>query len=165
MRNESNSSLRDGVIVGVIGYAAVAVFYSVFDFLASRGSLYTVNLLGQALFRGLRDPSVLMFPLAPDYGAIMMYNALHLVVALIIGIIVVAIISMGDRNPAHRTWTRILIPVGFVVTVMAIATLTTPIRPLLPMWSIVTANALAMLLGAIYLIRQRPGLWRRLALA
>src|SRR5512133_2531913 len=54
--------LRDGVIVGLIAYAAVAVFYSVFDVLASRGTLFTVNVLGQALFKGLRDPSVLQFP-------------------------------------------------------------------------------------------------------
>ena len=90
---KTNSSVRDGMIVGVIGYASVAVFYSAFDFLASRGSLYTVNLLGQALFRGLRDPSVLMFPLAPDWGAIMMYNSLHLAAA-------------PDRGRDHRARER-----------------------------------------------------------
>src|SRR5512133_3827029 len=57
-----NRWLRDGLIVGLIAYAAVAVFYSAFDLLASRGTLFTVNVLGQALFKGLRDPSVLQFP-------------------------------------------------------------------------------------------------------
>jgi hypothetical protein len=39
-------TIRDGIVVGLIGYAAVAVFYSVFDQLAARPPLYTVDLLG-----------------------------------------------------------------------------------------------------------------------
>ena len=35
------------------------MFYAAFDVLAARGTLYTVNLLGMAVFKGLRDPSVL----------------------------------------------------------------------------------------------------------
>ena len=63
-------TVREGLVVGIIGYAAVAVFYAVFDFLAARGGLYTVNLLGRAVFRGLRDPAVLQLPLPADPGAI-----------------------------------------------------------------------------------------------
>lgn len=63
-------TIRDGVVVGLIGYAAVALFYSVFDLLATRGALSTVDLLGKALFRGLRDPGVLYFPAERDMSAI-----------------------------------------------------------------------------------------------
>ena len=163
--NEERRTIRDGVIVGLIGYAAVALFYSAFDFLASRGTLYTVNLLGKAVFRGLRDPSVLMFPMDLDTGAILRYNVLHLVVALIIGVAATALIAMAERNPSRRGIIRLLIVFGFVITVAIVATLTTPIRPLLPMWSIVAANALAMVLAGAYLVWRRPGLWNRLALA
>jgi hypothetical protein len=158
-------TVRDGVIVGFIGSAAVALFYSAFDFLASRGTMYTVNLLGKAVFRGLRDPSVLMFPLELDAGAIVRYNALHFVVAMVIGIVVTAMISTADRNPSRRRIVRVLIVAGLVITVVIVAALTTPIRPLLPMWSIVAANVLAMLLAGLYLVWRRPGLWNRLALA
>lgn len=158
-------TIRDGVIVGLIGYAAVALFYTAFDFLASRGTLYTVNLLGKAVFRGLRDPSVLMFPLELDTGAIIRYNALHLVVALIIGIGVTAMIATAERHPSRRGIVRVLIVAGLVVTVAIVAALTTPIRPLVPMWSIVAANVLAMVLAGAYLVWRRPGLWNRLALA
>jgi hypothetical protein len=158
-------TIRDGVIVGLIGYAAVALFYSAFDFLASRGTLYTVNLLGKAVFRGLRDPSVLMFPLDLDTGAILRYNALHLVVALIIGIVVTSLIATAERNPSRRGIVRLLIVSGLVLTVVIVAALTTPIRPLLPVWSIVAANILAMVLAGGYLVWRRPGLWNRLALA
>jgi hypothetical protein len=155
--------LRDGITVGLIGYAAVALFYSAFDFLASRGPLYTVNLLGQALFRGLRDPSVLMFPLSADWPAIFAYNALHLTVALSVGIFVTSIVGLAESNPERRSLVRLTIATGFVVTVMVVATLTTPIRPLLPMWSVVGANALAAILAGAYLLRRKPGLWSRLA--
>jgi hypothetical protein len=158
------ASLRDGVVVGLIGYAAVAIFYSVFDFLAARGALYTVNLLGKAVFRGLRDPSVLMFPMATDWQAVFEYNALHLVVSLAIGIVVTMLVSTGDENPAARGWIRFVVVCGFFVTVIVIATLTTPIRPLLPMWSVVGANVLATVLAGAYLLSRRPGLWSRLAL-
>lgn len=46
-----SETIGQGLIVGLIGYAAVAVFYTVFDLLAARGSLFTVDLLGKAFFR------------------------------------------------------------------------------------------------------------------
>ena len=73
----ARSSFKDGVIVGLIAYAAVAAFYAAFDLLAARGTLFTVNVLGQAVFRGLRDPSVLQLPMATDMSAVFWYNAVH----------------------------------------------------------------------------------------
>ena len=157
-------TLREGVVVGLIGYAAVALFYSAFDLLASRGTLYTVNLLGKSVFRGLRDPSVLMFPLETDWQAVLWYNALHLVLAVAIGIVVMSLVAFADANPSRRGFVRLFIVAGFVVTIMLVATLTTPIRPLLPMWSVIGANVAATLLAGTYLLRRRPGLWTRLAL-
>ncbi|HZJ00640.1 MAG TPA: hypothetical protein VFD22_08245 [Gemmatimonadaceae bacterium] len=156
--------LREGITVGLIGYAAVALFYSSFDFLASRGALYTVNLLGRALVRGLRDPSVLMFPLSPDWSAIFLYNVFHLIIALAVGIFVTSIVAAAEENPARRGMVRVIIVGGFFATIMVVATLTTPIRPLIPMWSVIGANALAAILAGAYLLRRRPGLWGRLAL-
>lgn len=157
-------ALRQAFVVGFIGYSSVAVFYSVFDLLASRGTLYTVNLLGRALFRGLRNPAVLMFPVEPDYGAIFAYNALHFALAILIGLIVTGLVGIAERNPRRRHVVRLLIVAGFFVTVMIVGSLTTQIRPLLPMWSIVAANAIPAILAGAYLLKQRPGLWQRLAL-
>jgi hypothetical protein len=50
------------------------------------------------------------------------------------------------------------------VTITVIGLLTTPMRPVLPWWSIVVANTLAVLLAGAYLVKRRPGLWRRLSL-
>jgi hypothetical protein len=158
----TNHDTRDGVIVGLIAYASVAVFYSAFDFLASRGVLYTVNLLGGALFGGLRDPAVLQLPVPLRFGDILQYNALHLLASLLIGLVVVRMVGHAERTPAHARVTSALIASGFVVTIATVGWLSAPIRPMLPWWSIVLANALAVLVSAAYLTRARPGVVGRL---
>jgi len=154
--------LRDGIAVGLIAYAGVAVFYALFDFLAARGALYTVNLLGLAAFRGVRDPGVTQLPIPLDMTAIFWYNALHLVLSLAIGLFVTRLVGQAENNPSQRGAILFVIVAGFVVTVYGVGVLSTPIRPVLPWWSIVVANALATALAALYLSRRRPGLLSRL---
>lgn len=155
-------TLRQGLVVGLIAYAAVAVFYAAFDVLAARGTLYTVDLLGKAVFRGLRDPSILQYPIEPDLGAVFLYNGLHLLLALAIGLIVTRLVDQADRHPTQGPLVLLVIVAGFGVTVYAVGALTQPMRPLLPWWSIVAANAFAALLAGLYLLRKRPGLPARL---
>jgi len=155
-------TIRQGLIVGLIGYAAVAAFYAVFDLLAARGPLYTVDLLGKALFRGLRDPAILGLPIPLDASAIVWYNAFHLFVSLLIGLVVTGLVEYSDRHPSRGPVVLLVIGAGFVVTIGVVGMLTVPIRPLLPWWSIVAANALAVLLAGSYLLRARAGVWGRL---
>jgi hypothetical protein len=153
---------RDGLVVGLIAYASVAVFYSAFDFLAARGSLYTVNLLGQAVFRGLRDPGVLYTPVPLDLNAIFLYNGLHLVLSLAIGLVVMRFVGLAERKPA-LAWPMVFVIVsGFVVTILGVGALSASIRSVLPWWSIVVANSLAVAMAALYVVRRRPGVWGRL---
>jgi hypothetical protein len=156
-------TIRDGFIVGLIAYVSVALFYSSFDALAARGTLYTVDLLGRALFRGLRDPSVLMFSLERDPTAILLYNAFHLVLSLGIGVVVTSLVDHAERHPSQALLVVFMIVAGGGLTVFGVAYLTDSLRPVLPWWSIVVANALAALLAGLYLVRRRPGLSRRLS--
>jgi hypothetical protein len=153
-------TLREGLIVGFIAYAAVALFYLLFDVLASRGALFTVDMLGKAVFRGLRDPSVLLFPAVIDTAAIFWYNALHLALALAIGVFVTGLVAEAERRPARGPiiWATVL--AGGVVTVLAVGYLTQPMRTVLPWWSIVVANLLAAALAGFYLVSKHPGLLR-----
>jgi hypothetical protein len=158
----SHHDTRDGLIVGLIAYAAVALFYSGFDFLAARGTLYTVNMLGQAMFRGLRDPAVLQYPVPLDRGAIFLYNGVHLVLSLAIGLIVMRFVGIGERNPPRAPLMMALIVGGFLVTIGVVGWLSTPIRSVLPWWSIVVANTAAVALAAFYITQRRPGVAARL---
>ena len=157
-----NRTIRDGLVVGLIAYASVALFYALFDIFAARGALYTVDLLGRALFRGLRDPSVLMFPLERDATAIFLYNAFHLALSLGIGVVVARLVDHAERHPSQALPVMLMILAGGILTVFGVAYLTESMRSVLPWWSIVVANALAALLAGVYLLRRRPGLWQRL---
>lgn len=155
-------TIRVGLIVGLIAFASVAAFYAVFDLLAARGAMYTVDLLGKSVFQGLRDPSVLGLPIALDWGAIVSYSVLHLVISLAIGLVVTWMVSYSEEHPGRSRWVFLVLVAGFVVTVIAVALLTTEIRLLLPTWSIVLANVCAVVLAGIYLTRALPGIWGRL---
>ncbi len=157
-----NRTMQQGLAVGLIAYAAVALFYGAFDLLAARGTLFTVDLLGKAVFRGLRDPSVLQYPIAPDMMAILWYNGVHLLLSLGIGVVVTRLVGEAEQRPARAPLIVLAIVAGFVVTVFVVGQLTAPMRPLLPWWSIVVANGLATLTAGAYLMHERPGLWRRL---
>ncbi|HZI30400.1 MAG TPA: hypothetical protein VFD64_19700 [Gemmatimonadaceae bacterium] len=155
-------AVRDGVVVGLIGFAAVALFYAAFDVLAARGFLFTVNLLGRAVFFGLRDPSVLMLPVPIDATAVALYTVLHLVVALAIGLVVSWLVEQIEGPPAQGRLAAIVIVAGFFVTIFGIGMVSAPIKALLPWWSVVLANAIAVLVAGTYLLKKHPGLSRRL---
>lgn len=155
-------TMREGLVVGLTAYASVAVFYALFDLLAARGALYTVNLLGMAVFRGVRDPAILQLPVPLDPTAIFWYNALHLIISLAIGLVVVGLVAQAERQQAKARLVLFTIVAGFVVTILAVGLLTNSMRPVLPWWSIVVANSLAVVLAGLYLLREHPGIWQRL---
>lgn len=158
----ASRTTREGIVVGLIAYASVAVFYSAFDFLAARGTLYTVDLLGKVMFAGLRDPGILQYPIQPDLTAIFWYNAVHLLISLAIGLIVTRLIEQAERHPAQAPLALFTIVAGFALTILGVGLLTSSMRPVLPWWSIVVANGLATCLAGLYLLQKRPGLWGRL---
>jgi len=158
------SPIREGTVIGLIASGSVAVFYAAFDLLAMRGPFYTVNVLGRALFRELRHPNALMLPLALDWEAIALYSALHLGLAFMIGVTVASFVAHAEHHPGRRIPVLLAIVGGFVVTIAMVGILSAPIRPVLPWWSIVLANTLAVLLAGSYLLYRHPGLWRRVVL-
>jgi len=159
----TNRTVREGLVVGLIGTVAVAGFYAAFDFLAARGFLYTVNLLGQALFHGLRDPSVLATPMAIDLTVVVLYSILHLAISLVIGLFVAWLVAQLDGPAAQARLAALVLGAGFFVTVFGIGMVSSPIRTLLPWWSVVVANVLAVMVAGAYLLGRHPGLIQRLA--
>lgn len=104
---------------------------------------------------GLRDPSVLGLPIVPDMTAIFWYNGLQLLASLAIGLIVTRLVAQAEREPSQARAVLAVIVAGFVITIVAIGLLTTPIRALLPWWSIVVANSVAVVLAGSYLLLSR----------
>lgn len=162
MQSNRSRTVRQGLMVGLIAYAAVALFYMAFDVLAARGVFFTVDLLGKALFGGVRDPALLQLPVELDIGGILLYNAFHLVVSLAIGQVVTHLVAHADEVPERGPLVLGVLVTGFLVTVLVVGQLTAPMRPLLPWWSIVWANVAAVVVAGGWLARKRPGGVRRL---
>jgi membrane-bound metal-dependent hydrolase YbcI (DUF457 family) len=155
------SVAREGILLGLIGYGAVAVFYALFDLLASRGAVFTLNLLGKVLFRGARDPAILQFPISTDIRAMVAYNFLHLFVALAVGLFVAWLVARVEERPSLGPPVLALLVSGFVATIVLVRFLTQEVGPLLPFWSIMIANTLVALGGGTFLWYAHPGLWSR----
>lgn len=155
-----NPTLRDGVAMGLIAYVGVAVFYTGFDILAVREPLYTVDLLGKIAFRGVRQVAGEGVPFQPDYAAIFLYNGLHLVLSLSVGLAVAWLVERAQRHRQDAWLCLFALVGGFAAIIVAAGVITAPVRPLLPHWSIVSANAYAGALAGLYLLWRRPGVWR-----
>lgn len=158
----TGSVVREGVIVGLIGYATVVVFYAVFDFLAARGVGFTLDLMGKVLFRGSRDPAILQLPPTPDAGAMVGYNLLHLAVSLAVGLFVAALISRVEERPRLAFPVALTLLAGYLITIFGVGRLVQGLTPLVPWWTIVIVNTLAAAVGALYLSRAHPGLLGRI---
>ncbi len=63
---QASRTIREGLVVGIIGYSSVAALYAAFDLIAARGALHTVDLLGKSVFEGLRvTPQSWVCPCSP----------------------------------------------------------------------------------------------------
>lgn len=155
MSRESNT-VREGLVLGGSAFVAVVFFYAAFDSLAARGPLFTVDLLGKALFRGLRDPAVLQLPGQVDFTVVVLYTAFHLAASLAIGLVVAWLLGHAGTGGGRAVAVRTVLIAGFFVTVALVGVLTVPMRALLPTWSIVAANALAVAVAGAALMRVRP---------
>ena len=153
--------LREGLMLGAIGSVAVAGFYSFLDLLAGRGPVFTLNLLGQVVFRGIRDPAVLQLPVSTDADAMVSLSLLHLGVGLGVGLLVSWLVHRVEERPRLAVPVGAVLVAGYLVTISGVRAYTLDVAPLLPFWSIVVANTLVALGGAVYLWSAHPGLLGR----
>lgn len=149
--------------VGLIGYAAVVFFYAAVDLLAGRSILDTGMLLGMAFSGQLHYPEAVGLPLTIDLEALFRHNLMHLCVSVTIGFIVIGLVEDAVRSPWKSRFILFTFFLGFIVTVSAMTVLTDPIRPFLPVWSIVVSNAVAAAIAAVAILHWYPGLWTTLA--
>jgi Na+-translocating ferredoxin:NAD+ oxidoreductase RnfD subunit len=89
-------------------------------------------------------------------------NGLHLLISLASRFIVTGLVAQAERRPARAHLVGLAIVMGFVVSIIGVGLLTSQVRPVLPWWSIVLANALAVVLAGSYVVHRHPGFWRRL---
>ena len=158
MSTERQETIWHGVIVGLIGYATVALGVSISDVLQGRSFFYTVSLLGEWLFYGLRDPAqVTVWP-----GAVFAYNGLHLVVFIAFGLLASWLATVSERGPLF--WYAALVMYVFVLVHMfaTVQLMTQPMRSVIPTWQVWLPSIAAAVTMSTYLLWLHPQLRREM---
>ena len=152
----STSVLREGLLAGLAGAAAVALWFFVHDLLAGE-PLRTPALLGAALFGGIRQPSA-----AGVHAALVLkYTVVHVVVFALFGWLVAGLLALSDREKRIRLAVFMLFCCWQVVTLVGLVGFAAWLHEPLPWWSVLGANLVAMgAMLAVYGRRHSLVFWR-----
>jgi len=140
-------TLFEGVLVGLAGAIAVAVWFFVYD-LAEGTPFRTPALLGAALFDGLRDPAALMITL----DLVLKYTAVHGITFLAFGVASAGLFALADED-RHVLFAMFMLFCCFEVAALAaMAVLASWLLDTLRPWAIIGANFVAALvmLGILF---------------
>jgi hypothetical protein len=137
----------EGVLVGLVGAATVALWFLIYD-AAAGAPLRTPALLGAAMFQGLRDPAELEITTA----GVVAYTVVHVAVFMAFGLGVAGLFAMAERDRRVLFWLFMLF-CCFEVFAIALATVVWEVLAhAIPMWPFLVANALATatMLGVMF---------------
>lgn len=143
--------LREGFIAGLIGAAAVALWFLIVDIIAGR-PFFTPAMLGSAVFFGEQDPKHVVIA----FSRIVPYTMLHVCAFIIVGTVASALAAEVEVAPP----TLYLIVVTFAVFefgfYIMLAVLAQPLLGALTWWNVAIGNAIAAYGMGYYLWREHP---------
>lgn len=146
--------LREGIVTGLVGAAAVAVWFLVVDVLGGR-PLHTPALLG-AVLSGSPDPAV-----DADGASRLSYAALYTVVHLIafgaLGILSTFLVHRAERTPSLFALLLMLFAAVEVAFIGFVALLEVNAIGEIAWYQVALGNLVAALAMGWYLIRNHPG--------
>jgi hypothetical protein len=148
---------REGTVAGLLGAAAVAIWFLIYD-LAAGVPLRTPALLGAAVFEGLRDPAALVIT-AP---LVIKYTLLHGAAFIAFGWLAAWLLVLADHEPRLLLGLFILFCCFEVFFISLIAIVAQWLFDTLAWWTILAANVLAALVMLGYFFREHRLVWRRL---
>jgi hypothetical protein len=139
--------IREGVLVGLAGASAVAIWFLLYD-LAAGVPFRTPALLGAALFEGLRDPSALV--ITP--GLVLKYTVAHGLAFLAFGVAAAGLFALVDYERRVLFAVFMLFCCFEVFFVGMVMTLGEWLLEEIPIWAILGANLLAavVMLGILF---------------
>jgi hypothetical protein len=153
MSHQQHSSLREGLLAGLIGGLVVAAWYVVVDL--GRGELlYTPNVLGQVFLQGDTIPATRTISPA----AVGQYTLLHFGWFLLFGIALAAVTHLAIRNPALRMGVWLFLVVGLVFWLGISYMLYWHTDQRFPWQTSLVAALLGVGSMGLYLWRRHPGL-------
>lgn len=151
---ERHNSVREGVLAGIIGATAIAVWFAVIDIVSGQ-PLHTPSILGDGLISVLGKS-----PMIPDTVGfhVFIYTVFHYVAFAIVGIVIAGIVHQSARTPAILAGFLIAF-VAFELGAIGLTTLLTQSRLGGMAWyQIFLANLLATALMFWFMWRRHPAL-------
>jgi hypothetical protein len=157
MTREQRSVLAEGVMAGLIGATAVAVWFMLFDIARGR-PLLTPALLGAAVFRGVTDPAGVEVAALPILG----YTLLHGLAFVGFGVIAASLVALSEKEPPLFVGFVILFASFEAFFLGVISAFGESLLGALVWWAILIGNLLAAAAMLWYLFRGHPALPRLL---
>jgi hypothetical protein len=152
MPHRSHSTLREGLITGLLGGLVVAAWYFLLD--VGRGEpLHTPNVLGQ-VFAGDTTPTVQR--VVPLYVA--EYTLLHFAAFVLAGIVLAGLTHLAVRNLAFRMAVWMGLVIAFVCFLGFLFVLYTLTDQRFPWWPALGGSLLGVGSMGLYLWRHHPEL-------
>jgi hypothetical protein len=143
--------LREGFVAGVIGAAAVAIWFLIVDTVNGR-PFFTPAMLGTAVFWQVTDPGLVVI----QYSHIIGYTMIHVSAFVVVGVIAAAIAAEVEVAPPTLFLAVVafcFFEVGFYILV---AILARPLLGTLAWWNVAIGNGIAALAMGYYLWREHP---------
>ena len=157
-RRSPGAILREGARVGLVGAAAVAVWFLVVD-VASGTPLRTPAALGSVIFLGASGPDqILINPVTVG-----LYTVLHGVAFMLIGTMLAAAASAAERTPTVLAGALLLMVAFEAFFVGAVAIVAQFLLGELAWWGVLGGNVTAALAMGSVLFQAHPEAVRRLA--
>jgi hypothetical protein len=155
---EQHRTLREGIISGVLGATAVAVWFFVIDVVSGR-PFGTPSMLGRSVasfFGGGEGGSTATYVLG--------YTVFHVVVFVLMGLVVAAIVNSAEREPSLLIGFLILF-VAFEVGWYGWTSLLARSENFgqLAWYQVMVANLVAAVVMGVYMWRSHPALLGRFA--
>jgi len=147
---------REGVAGGLVGAGTVAVWFLLYDTAAGR-PFYTPALLGAALLRGLRDPSLLHVHATLVLG----YSVLHGAAFVAFGLGAAVLLAATEREPVLLLAVFVLFTVFEVAFFGFVMLLDAELVQALGWWTILAGNLLAVIAMLVYFRARHVGLGAR----
>jgi hypothetical protein len=149
-------TVREGLITGIIGAGAVAVWFLVVDAVSGR-ILFTPAALGSAVFLGARGPEAVQITGVTVLG----YSVLHVTAFMLTGLVAAAIVAAAEEHSEVVLLGGILLFVTLEAFSIGLLTIVAEwLVEALSWWNIGGANLIAALGMGGYLYSRHPGLLR-----
>ena len=150
-----NRAVREGIWAGLLGAAAVAVWFLIYD-TAAGVPLRTPALLGATLLQGLREPSALVITLP----LVLQYTVVHGAAFVAFGIAAAGLLALADRDP-RLLFGLVMLFCCFEVFFAALITILAEwLLEAIPWWTILGGNLVAAAVMLAFFFREHRVTWR-----